>query len=1074
MLVLHVNWVEASLRLWAESLEDYCLWQQRGRDFGGDDGLQRAGPGDPTPHPFALSPEALRRGLAEAELLGIEHLDGAGTAVVALPAGGAAPAPSDRLAAAAEQMGRHETLRLDRFAVPALRVRSECALEAMLRLEDRGPTDAVAFGHAVPFWIAVARFVLELLADQRFVPALFQDPDAVLRAGWRPWLQDEAARARVDALAEAMPPVVGVAASGDGERRRLVVEILEAMCDAAVRRCLREQDYAAAIDGRDPREDPQVAWLEGLLHDGAEVAAAPRDVEHLLRDANRWIGQLEAAGGTPSVRLCLRLEEPPEPWDPAAEEGWDEPWMLSAGLLLEGKPPAFVAAARVWAAAPSGATIDGHRVERPQEMLLAELGRASRIYPPLESALAEPQPSSLRLSPAEAARFAREYRPLLEESGFAVEAPSWWDAPARRLGLRLHIEPLEDEQIDAGAGRGAAVTSAVSRLGLQALVQFRWEIAVGDTALSAAELVALARQGTSLVRVGGRWVELDPDDVSAAVEVVEREGSGRTTLLRAIRMVCGRRGSGRELPVLGLESRGWVRDLLEPDDAARAGRLPQVEQPPDFVGWLRPYQLVGLRWLAFLEGFGLGACLADDMGLGKTIQLIALLLLERQVQPGAGATLLVVPTSLVANWTRELGRFAPSLRWHVHHGPQRLTGSDFAAAAPSADVVITTYALVPRDLETLRRVAWRRVVLDEAQNIKNPPTRQTSAIRELAAERRVALTGTPVENRLTELWSIMNFCNPDYLGSAEEFRRRYAVPIERHRDPQRAELLRRIVRPFVLRRLKTDPDVISDLPACVETREYATLTPEQAVLYQSVVDGLMSVMDGASPVQRRGRVLAALVRLKQVCNHPVHYLVDRDEIPAALEPDHRPLSSRSGKCRRLIEMLEEVLAAGASALVFTQFRRMGHLLSAMIRHDLDCEVLFLHGGTPAPRRQELVDRFQRRDGTAPVLVLSLRAGGVGLNLTAATHVFHFDRWWNPAVEAQATDRAFRIGQTRTVHVHKFVCVGTLEERIDQMLQEKSSLAANVIGSGEQWLVDLSTQELREVLALRASALESDP
>jgi SNF2 family DNA or RNA helicase len=409
---------------------------------------------------------------------------------------------------------------------------------------------------------------------------------------------------------------------------------------------------------------------------------------------------------------------------------------------------------------------------------------------------------------------------------------------------------------------------------------------------------------------------------------------------------------------------------------------------------------------------------------------------------------------------------------HIHHGADRPTGDQLLRAAHESDVVITTYSLISRDRDSMLAVAWHRIVLDEAQYIKNPPTKQTSTIRALKTTRRVALTGTPVENRLSELWSIMEFCNPGYLGPAAEFRRRFAIPVERHRDQHRAEQLRRMVRPFVLRRLKTDPKVITDLPACTTTREYSTLTPEQAAQYEKAVRQMLGQVSRSEGIQRRGLVLATLVKLKQICNHPA--LMESKETSSFTEPEAPGLlSHRSGKTRRLLAMLEEVVATGDRALVFTQFRRMGHLLAAMIQHDLDTKVLFLHGGTPPAKRQEMIDRFQDPLGDVPIFVLSLKAGGLGLNLTAANHVFHFDRWWNPAVENQATDRAFRIGQTRNVHVHKFVCLGTLEERIDQMIEQKTELAENIIGSGEDWLTQLDAGQLRDLLMLRDVGVEME-
>jgi SNF2 family DNA or RNA helicase len=417
--------------------------------------------------------------------------------------------------------------------------------------------------------------------------------------------------------------------------------------------------------------------------------------------------------------------------------------------------------------------------------------------------------------------------------------------------------------------------------------------------------------------------------------------------------------------------------------------------------------------------------------------------------------------SVVGNWQREIERFAPSLHTMVHHGLHRRRDHTFAEEAADNDTVVTTYALAHRDRAQLRTVAWERIVLDEAQNLKNPVTLQARAVRSLRANTRVALTGTPLENRLSELWSILDTLNPGYLGTRAEFRRRYSIPIERNRDPNRREGLRRLVQPFLLRRLKTDPDVIRDLPEKLEMVVYCNLTREQAALYQAVLDEMLGAVERSSGIARRGLILAVLTRLKQVCNHPSHYLRDGG-----------PIEGRSGKTARLAEMMEEVLAVGERALIFTQFTEMGHILRAFLAERLRTEVMFLHGGTPKMERDRMVERFSAPDGPR-VFLLSLRAGGTGLNLTPATHVFHFDRWWNPAVEDQATDRAFRIGQTRRVQVHKYVCVGTLEERIDKMIRDKRELANLVVGAGEDWLTELDTGQLRDVLRLSRDAVSED-
>ena len=1082
MLVLHINWAEGSLRLWAESLPAYL---RRDAD---DSAIEAAGDGGGVAlqtaatvvdHDFALDAAQLKQVLLDQGLLEPDAVGEERSIRLSLPCDDRGPRPSDQLAGVLGPRDTAVELRLVELNVPMLQLRNDCALAAALRLEDRGPSDGMDFGQSLRYWIAVARFVLELIEDQRFIPTLVQPREGGLRAAWHPWLHDEPARTRIGILLATMPPIARAAShADDGAPWPILDDALRTLTDATVRSALIDEHFIEAIEDRDTRSDPHVAWCDGLL-DRRSTVAAPEGTEvDLLRDVRSWIDQLDETGrGRSGFHLCFRLEEPA--LEDTGDDG-DDPdafalgaqakWRLSFLLLADGEPQVTIEAAQVWAGSPTTQGIDGRRLDRPHEFLLAELGRATGIYPLIESALSEPQPTGIDLETPQAVQFLREHRPVLEDSGFKVIAPQWWDRPTGRLGVRLR---LETEPLELG---DSASTTTTASLGLDSVVRYQWQLAVGDHALSLDRLRQLVELGSPLVRIGRQWVEIGADDLARVSALLEQDHGGEITLGKAIRIAHGLEDATCGLPVVGTDTHGWVTEFFNTDSHEN---MTLLDQPKKFVGTLRPYQKTGLSWLVFLERFGLGACLADDMGLGKTIQLIALLLHERQdaTEP-LGPTLLVVPTSVVGNWSRELERFSPSLTFHIHHGPERPLGSDFAQLATAADVVITTYALVPRDFESLGLVQWRRVVLDEAQYIKNPPTKQATAIRALQATRRIAMTGTPVENRLSELWSIMEFCNPGYLGKADEFRRRFAVPIERHRDQQRAEALRSIIGPFVLRRLKSDPKVISDLPACVETKEFATLVPEQAALYQAVVDQMLASVEEAEGIQRRGLILATLTKLKQICNHPANLPSD-DRYPdlgvlsieQARSADHRPLSSRSGKCARLIRMLEELLAAGDRALLFTQYRRMGHLLEAMIRHDLDCEVLFMHGGTPQLKRQQLVDHFQAASIGPAVFILSLKAGGVGLNLTAANHVFHFDRWWNPAVEKQATDRAFRIGQTRTVQVHKFVCVGTLEEQIDEMIEQKIELADNILGSGERWLTELSTQKLRDVLTLRQSALE---
>lgn len=1069
MLILHANWSNGRIRLWGEELSAYMALA-----------AADSSPSprtEPSRHGFAVEPDQLLSLLVSTEVIEPDVATPC-EMILRLPTEQGRPEPSLRLAAALGIMERLGGESLERYRVPAVSIAPQHTIAALLALEDRANAHALQHGQSLRYWIVAARFVLELLADQRFIPTLIQTRGDALRAAWQPWFHDRDIRSRVGALLAAMPAVArAVDDANQGRPWPILSEAMNTLADATVRLALERENFAEAIEDLAGSRDPHVVWLSGLLGSKDEVSANGEGVD-LLRDARLWVGRLDETGTGKPLRLCLRLNEPIESlFLPDNEPVPDDMlWRLSIHLQAADDSTYLVDAEQVWNLPAGGQLFGQHRVDQPQELLLAELGRAARVYPRLEAALSEAAPTGINLTTAQAYEFLRDHRPVLEESGVRTIAPQWWNEPSSRLGARLQID---SQPLNAGE-RTPSSASEVATLGLHAIVQYRWQIAVGDQPLTMEEFQRLAAQGTPLVRVHGKWVEIRADDMERAARLLADKPGGEMTLLDAIHLAYGTDTEASGLPVSGLDATGWAADILGAASQDRA--MEQIAQPPSFQGTLRPYQQKGLSWMAFLDRFGLGACLADDMGLGKTIQLIALLLHEREHDDHVGPTLLIAPTSVMSNWVRELSRFSPMLRVHVHHGPDRPMHEVFESLANESDVVITTYALVSRDRDTLSRVGWHRVALDEAQYIKNPPTKQTAAIRALRAGRRLALTGTPVENRLSELWSIMEFCNPGYLGGAAEFRSRFAVPIERHRDHRRAEALRNLVRPFVLRRLKTDPTVISDLPTLVESKEYATLTTEQASLYEATVNRMLEAVDRAEGIQRRGLVLATLVKLKQICNHPAQLLkeanahaassVDVEDAPSPIElAAAATMSRRSGKTRRLIELLEEVLASGERALVFTQFRRMGHLLTTMLQHDLNCETLFLHGGTPQNKRQQMIDRFQSDRGEAPVFVLSLKAGGVGLNLTAANHVFHFDRWWNPAVENQATDRAFRIGQTRSVHVHKFVCVGTLEERIDQMIEQKTELAQHIIGAGEQWLTELSTGQLQELLTLRGSGVE---
>jgi SNF2 family DNA or RNA helicase len=490
-------------------------------------------------------------------------------------------------------------------------------------------------------------------------------------------------------------------------------------------------------------------------------------------------------------------------------------------------------------------------------------------------------------------------------------------------------------------------------------------------------------------------------------------------------------------------------------------KLEPIPDPPKLQGTLRDYQKRGVFWLQYLEALGLNGCLADDMGLGKSVQLIARLVNEKESMESVPPTLLIAPTSVVGNWLHEIAKFAPHLQAMVHHGSDRIKHeAEFKEASLKHDVVITSFTLARKDEKLLSSVEWQRVVLDEAQNIKNPKAAQTRAILKLSAKHRLALTGTPVENRLLDLWSIFNFLNPGYLGKEAHFRKSFEIPIQKDNNRIKSTTLKKLVEPFILRRVKTDQSIINDLPDKVEQKLYCNLTKEQASLYEAVVKNVTEQIADTEGIQRKGLILSTLLKLKQVCNHPAQFLQDGSDF----SPE------RSHKLSRLAEMVEEAIAEGESMLIFSQFKEIGDALEKYLKQTCHYNTYYIHGGTSRIKREQMIAEFQNPETEPSVFILSLKAGGVGITLTKANHVFHFDRWWNPAVEDQATDRAFRIGQKKNVFVHKFVAIGTLEERIDQMISDKKKLSSAIVGADESWLTELDNEAFKQLIYLNKTAI----
>jgi SNF2 family DNA or RNA helicase len=920
------------------------------------------------------------------------------------------------------------------FLVDGVWMQPPAALSVLLAFSasSANPGDSTLLAADFQYWNMAAALALETLAAHKLVPVL----DGKC-ARWLPVLDSPSDAQRISRLVAAMPAVcraAGVDGAEPPSPRSLLTGFLNAFCDALA----RAWALPAAIKA--PRADPTPAyrWLEALFGETPLVQATPNQLQTLQAGFRAWMRNLHVSGDA-AFRIAFRLEAP------AAQP---DPWQLHYLIQAKDDPSLLISADEVWEKTRGALTALGHRFEQPQEKLLAGLGYAARLFPRITESLKSKRPTSLAVDTGGAYTFLRETAPLLEGAGFGILVPPWWNKKGARLGVKVKLKAKND-------------AVAAGRMSLEGLVNYQWRLSLGDTELSEEEFAALARLKLPLVQIRGQWVTLDGEQIEAAIHFWEhQQREGEMSMLEAIRVGLGGETAAGGLPIDAVDCDGWLAEWL--DRLSGSEKLEQLPQPAGLHAQLRPYQGHGFSWLAFMRRAGLGACLADDMGLGKTIQTISLFVREKELAgPLPTPALLIAPTSVVTNWEREMTRFAPGLRAYIHRGADRLRGAAFREAIQGQDVVLTSYPVARLDAESIQSVHWQAVVLDEAQNIKNPDAKQTQAINRLNAGYRIALTGTPVENRLSELWSIMHFLNPGYLGGRKAFRESFALPIERYHDETALAQLKQLTTPFILRRVKTDPRVITDLPEKVETKEYCTLTEEQATLYEAAVQNSLQRIETEAGIERRGLVLSMLMQLKQICNHPVQYLHQSGKtgVDAAL-------ANRSGKLERLGELLEEILAEGERTLIFTQFAEMGKLLADYLPGAFGAPALFLHGGTPAKARDAMVRRFQEEDHAPPVFILSLKAGGTGLNLTRANHVFHFDRWWNPAVEDQATDRAFRIGQKRNVQVHKFVTTGTLEEMIDDMIESKKGLAQAVVGSGENWLTELSTDELRSLVALR--------
>ena len=919
----------------------------------------------------------------------------------------------------------------------------------------------------VRFWSHIYRWALDLIVRQKYLPGIEVQKsrkNTTYRSVWQPVIDSEADRIRLAKFTQALPEAClayldAEESEADTTDEELILRSLAMILDRQLRTWI---DYNSN-SFKDLSVEP---WLRSLAISSA-IEADSKNANRLSNAVYNWtlpiaeyVVNRQHNLSSNRYRVCFVLTPPAE----TTEEGRQNDWSLNYFLQALDNPDFIVDAATVWQCAAEFLNVGDKSddiasvriIENPQETLLKGLGLASRIYEPVKASLNLSQPVGCTLDPIQVYEFIRARAWQLRDNGLGVIVPPGLaeDNSEQRLGIKMTASVPQKKG---------------ERLSLQSMLKYKLEIAVGDRAVSKRDFKKLLAQKSPIVEIDGQWIALQPADVKAAQAVLDKSNEQLDLSVEdALRLSTGDTKTLAKLPVVKFEPTGILAGLL--DNLSDDKSVEPVNNIKGFKGKLRPYQAKGVGWLSFLETWGLGACLADDMGLGKTIQLIAFLLNLKQQDLLTKPTLLICPTSVINNWEREVKKFAPKLNTLIHHGNQREQGKTFAKTAKDKQLVITSYSLVQRDLKTLSTIDWQGIVLDEAQNIKNPAAKQSQAVREIPAGFRIALTGTPVENRLTELWSILDFLNPGFLGNRNFFQKRFAAPIEKYGDRESLNILRSLTQPFILRRLKTDKNIIEDLPEKQEMNVFCGLSAEQAELYQQLVDNSLSEIEDSEGIKRRGLILTLLLRLKQLCNHP-ELLGDTKVNRLKLDTEH--FGDRSGKLLRLEEMLEETIAEGDRSLIFTQFSEWGKILKPYLENKLKEEVMFLYGSTRREARQEMVDRFQNEPNGPKIFILSLKAGGTGLNLTRANHVFHVDRWWNPAVENQATDRAFRIGQKRNVQVHKFVCTGTLEERINDIIESKKELAEQTVNAGEQWLTDLDTGSLRNLLLLDRNAIIDD-
>jgi len=882
------------------------------------------------------------------------------------------------------------------------------------------------------FWGIFLRWCLTFLIRQEVIPYLIKNKDG-FEARWLPVLKDASYRDLIRFVKSL--PLYNVVSKeyDDSYAANMLLDICYVTVDALCRISAVEKGFSKDIN---PLQSIHDLWLYSLLNKEAKLrleedrepnsTIVPKDVDKFYSQIMSWQSPIVDKLAVP-FKLVFKLITPKR----------DEDWKLKCLLQPIDDPSLMIPISLVWQN-PKDPILVSRGLINPKITILAMLSRASKLFPPIKRQLLFPEEPVINLSTKEAYHLLKEAGWLLKEEGFCILIPNWWRSNTSIY--KLHTKAIVDSNL-----------SKDSNISLNAILDFRLHIAFEGEPLSEEELLCLASAQKGLMKLRDRWIEIDPDNIKHILEYIRSNKKEQISMSKMIAASLGYHVKVRDISIdefeLSNSLKKFIKNLKTIKDKGYS-----ICPPKRLRGQLRGYQINGLGWLYFMTNLGLGVCLADDMGLGKTIQVLALI--EKYFEQGIiGPFLIISPTSVIGNWEQEINRFLPHISFYTHQGMDRVSKEELRGIVRDTPIVITSYALLTRDFDRLKDINWVGVIADEAQNIKNPLSKQFRCAKGLKSSFRVALTGTPVENSLSDLWSIIEFLNPGLLGSYESFRRDFLIPIQLEDNKEELKRLKSIISPFILRREKTDPAIELDLPDKKEQNIEAFLTEEQASLYMTVVENVKNRLDITEGIAKKGLILSAITKLKQICDHPALFLKDDSKI-----------ENRSGKLEILKQILTDILNNGESSIIFTQFSSMGHILKRYLSELFNMDVLFIHGGLPRIRRDEIVEYFQTSN-TPNILVLSLRASGTGLNLTKATHVFHYDRWWNPAVENQATDRAYRIGQAKEVRVYKFICKGTIEEKIEKIIENKIALAQDVVTAGETWITKLSDQEIKRLIML---------